>query len=104
MTGLGILLLLFVLYLVFISYITSNGLRDYQAFCGKYIPVIEQFKEKHKHYPDSLALFVKPEYYPRYEPDKCLYYPKENGYVIFAPSGLIGNYIYSSETKEWHYD
>jgi len=102
--GLSLLAFVVVLYLVFISYITSNGFRNYQEFCSKYIPAIEEFEENNKKYPSSLAAFKKPEYYPRYDAKKCLYFTNEQGYTIFAPSGLIGHFIYSSETREWHYD
>jgi len=102
--GLSLLIVGSIIYFIFISYITSNGFRNYQEFCANYILMIEQYKNKHKEYPSELSTFQKPEYYPRYDAERCGYFVTEEGYTLVAPAGLIGAYIYSSETKKWRYD
>lgn len=103
-TGLSILLVGSVLYFIFISYLVSNGFRDYKEFCAHYIPMIEQYRHEHKVYPAGLNAFKKPEYYPRYDVKDCGYIQQKDEYTLFAPAGLIGAYIYTSEDNKWRYD
>ena len=102
--GVGAIIAGILIYVLFIGYITSYGYRDYKEFCEQYIPHIDNYILQNKKYPEKLSIFPKPDYYPRYDVEECLYFVREDRYELIAPLGLIGAAYYDSKTKLWNYD
>ena len=100
----GSFLVLALLYVIFISYLVTNGFRDYMTFCSRYMPLLEEYRAKNSKYPKNLSEFRKPDFYPRYDAAICGYSRLDNGYMFYMPEGLIGTAIYNSNEGKWFHD
>ena len=97
---LGMLLLLITIY----AYATFDGFRDYKTFCSKYIPKLEQYKQKSGYYPKSLKQIEVSIYDFRYNYKECGYKADKNYFSFYFSDGFIGVYGYNSTTKKWWHD
>ncbi len=91
-------------YFAYIGYLVTNGYRDYQEFCEKYIPQIEKYKLANERYPKSLDVLAKPNFSFRYDNKGCAYQAKKDGYVFAIRYGLLGIAFYNSGSRVWMRD
>jgi len=96
----------FFAYLIVMSYIFSNGYRDYKEFCSQYIPILKQYHTEHGVYPSTLNSFEvsTPDF--RYSLDKCGYrsFSDSDSYSFYLSDGFLGVWGYNSQKGKWWYD
>lgn len=93
-----------IMYALFITYLMTDGFKDYISYCSKYIDQINDYKIRVNSYPQLLDIFVKPDLSFRYDPEECGYEADVEGYYFSVPHGFTGTGFYSSVTNEWSYD
>lgn len=100
----GSLLAIALVYFLFVGYLVSGGFRNYVTFCSEYVPLLNEYRAKNLKYPDNLAEFNKPNFYPRYDVSMCGYINSGSEYSFAVREGLIGIAIYNSSNGKWFYD
>ena len=99
-----IALLLILAYTVYISYLVTNGYKDYVKFCSKYIEQIDLYKKLTSQYPNNLDKLIKPRFSFIYNPKACGYYAQKDFYGFIVTENLIGVAFYSSDALSWNHD
>jgi len=96
----AILILLFVALLILMIYITSNGVRDQEEYCEKFIADLDYYYAKNKQYPKTLMAFGNKD---QYSGNRCGYKVVKKGY-IFSVTYSLSFRNYESWRKAWRYD
>ena len=96
----AILILLFVALLILMIYITSNGVRDQEEYCEKFIADLDYYYAKNKQYPKTLMAFGNKD---QYSGNRCGYKVVNKGY-IFSVTYSLSFRNYESWKKAWRND
>ena len=87
--------------ILFVSYIFTDGFKDYQKYCSSYIPSLRSYYSENGKYPDNINNFIEPKnVFKRYENTDCGYLVKDDEFMFYFSSGL-GVTMYFSKTDTW---
>lgn len=100
---LSVMTLIVFIFITVMAYFFTNGFRNNEEFCSKYIQKLNNYNSKNGHYPSSLNQLEKPLYSYRYDQNICNYNVKSNTFSFMVSSGF-GVAIYSSQNNSWVYD
>lgn len=98
-------LISFLAYILFISYIISDGFRDYKNYCSQFIPSLDTYYKQHQKYPKTLLQLAggKTGFNFRYSINGCGYQTNEKSYTFYYAEGFgVGGY--NSDTQQWWID